>query len=44
MGFMGKKTAVPLPFHVDRPFLYLITDQATGAVLFIGRVMNPKAG
>lgn len=26
---------------VDRPFIYLITDRDTGAILFVGRVMDP---
>ena len=31
-----------IPFRVDRPFLYYLVDDATGAVLFQGRVMDPR--
>ncbi|MEN8615221.1 serpin family protein [Dehalogenimonas sp. THU2] len=31
----------PATVTIDRPFIFLIRDVATGAVLFIGRVMNP---
>jgi serpin B len=28
-------------FHADHPFIYLIRDDLTGTILFIGRMMNP---
>ena len=31
----------PLDLTVDRPFIYVIRDEGTGAILFIGRVLNP---
>jgi serpin B len=30
-------------FKADRPFIFLIRDTKTGAVLFVGRVLNPKS-
>ncbi len=31
-----------IPFYVNRPFLYAITEKDTGAILFIGTVKNPQ--
>ncbi len=28
-------------FHADRPFIYLIRERSTGAILFMGRMDNP---
>jgi serpin B len=32
----------PMQFRVDRPFLYYLVDDTTGAVLFQGRVVDPR--
>jgi len=35
--------AVPVELSVDRPFLFWLYDRPTGAVLFMGRVLDPAA-
>lgn len=35
-------TSVPEWVTIDRPFLFLIRDVQTGAVLFLGRVLDPS--
>lgn len=41
----GLRSAAPPSkrISVDRPFLYMITDKASGAILFVGRVSDPRA-
>jgi len=38
-AIMGEE---PIEMRLDRPFLFLIRDNHTGTILFIGRMMNPE--
>ncbi|KAK4722827.1 hypothetical protein R3W88_013060 [Solanum pinnatisectum] len=33
-----------IDFVADHPFLFLVRDESTGVMLFLGSVMNPLAG
>lgn len=43
VGTEGGGALTPLEFRADRPFVYLIRDTTTGAILFFGQVMSPTA-
>ena len=34
---------VVVPVRVDKPFLFAVRDRATGAIVFLGRVADPRA-
>ena len=42
MGVKGGVAAPPRAFIVDHPFLFTIEDTKSGAILFIGRVVDPR--
>lgn len=37
-----KPIVTGLAYRVDRPFLFLVRDEPSGALLFIGKVLNPS--
>ncbi len=42
---MAERSALapsPVEFRADRPFVYLLRDRATGSILFMGRVTDPR--
>jgi serpin B len=43
IGLRSVRPSPAEPFRVDRPFLFYIVDDATGAVLFQGRIVDPRS-
>jgi len=43
MGARAMHAGQPPVFRADRPFLFLIRENTSGTILFLGRVTNPKA-
>jgi serpin B len=39
----GMPMTPPVSFHVDHPFMFVVRDRVSGAVLFMGRVEDPTA-
>jgi serpin B len=42
MAEMAAMMDEPVEMRLDRPFLFMIRDDDTGAILFAGRVLNPE--
>jgi len=42
IGYGSAGTRTPVQFFANRPFLYLIKERSTGAILFIGRMDAPE--
>lgn len=41
IGSAQPKENVPPEFYLNKPFLFVIRDNRTGLILFIGKVENP---
>ncbi|PNX60141.1 serpin-ZX-like protein [Trifolium pratense] len=44
VALRGSRRATPTDFVADHPFLFLIREDFSGTILFIGQVLNPLDG
>ncbi len=41
---MAESAPPPAELRVDRPFIFAIYERESGAILFLGRVLDPTVG
>ena len=44
IGLTSVRTTSPHVFRADHPFIFIIKDNNTGSILFVGRVADPTSG
>jgi serine protease inhibitor len=40
---MGFTSTGPVPFRVDRPFVFAVRERYSGTIIFIGKILDPQA-
>lgn len=42
-GLQPVRLTFPLDYHLNQPFIFVLRDTDTGALLFIGRILDPSS-